>query len=130
MRDQRDVMFTDVHRFIWECYDGLIPDGLVIDHCNVIRDDSRLCNLQLVTKQENCKKSAKNRDYGFAKNNYQNKRPVKAINEEHYFPSLYSVEKNLGVNCGILKMVCEGLNCCKSGRSKVDDYWDRSEYLN
>ena len=103
-----------VHRFIWECYNGLIPDGFVIDHCNDIRYDNRLCNLQLVTQQGNCKKSAKNRDYSFAKNNNQNKRPLKVINlttdEEYYFPSLYSVQKNLGINCGIIKMVCEGLN--------------------
>ena len=52
-----------VHRFIWECYNGLITDGLIIDHINDIRDDNRLCNLQLMTQQENCKTSAKNRDY-------------------------------------------------------------------
>ena len=120
-----------VHRFIWECYNGLIPGGLVIDYINDIRDDNRLCNLQLVTQQENCKKSAKNRDYGFVKNNNQNKRSVKAINlttnEEHYIPSWYSVQKN--INCGMVKMVCEGLNCCKSGRSKFDNYCYRFEYL-
>ena len=107
----------------------MIPDGLVIDHINDIRDD----NLQSMTQQENCTKSAKNRDYSFAKNNHQNKRAVKAINlatnKEHYFPSLYSVQKNLGINCGIVKMVCEGVNCCKSGRSKFDDCWYRFECL-
>ena len=122
-----------LHRFIWECYNGMIPGGFVIDHINDIRDENRLCNIQLVTQQENCKKSAKNRDYSFAKNNHQNKRLVKAINltrnEEHSFPSLYSVQKNLGINHGVVKMVCEGLNCCKSGRSKFDDCWYRFEYL-
>ena len=38
-----------VHRFTWECFNGLISDGKVIDHINNIRDDNRLCNLQLVT---------------------------------------------------------------------------------
>ena len=63
-----------VHRFIWECYNGVIPEGKVIDHINNIRDDNRLCNLQLTTQQENCKKSAKDRDYSFLsyflENNY------------------------------------------------------------
>ena len=36
------------HRFIYECFKGLIPDGKVIDHVNNIKDDNRLCNLQLV----------------------------------------------------------------------------------
>ena len=38
-----------VHRFVFECYDGLIPEGMKIDHKNDIRADKRLCNCQLVT---------------------------------------------------------------------------------
>ena len=49
-----------VHRFVWECYNGLIPDGKVIDHINDIKDDNRLCNLQLSTPQQNNNKSVKN----------------------------------------------------------------------
>ena len=36
-----------VHRFVYECFNGIIPDGKVIDHVNNINDDNRLCNLQL-----------------------------------------------------------------------------------
>ena len=38
-----------VHRFVFECYNGLILEGMKIDHKNDIRDDNRLCNCQLVT---------------------------------------------------------------------------------
>ena len=38
-----------VHRFVYECFNGLIPDGKVIDHVNNIKDDNRLCNLQLMS---------------------------------------------------------------------------------
>lgn len=48
-----------LHRFIYECYHGIIPDGLVIDHINDAKIDNRLCNLQLVTQQQNNQKSAK-----------------------------------------------------------------------
>ena len=48
-----------VHRFVYECFNGIIPDGKVIDHVNNIKDDNRLCNLQLMSHQENCKKSPK-----------------------------------------------------------------------
>ena len=33
------------HRFIWECFNGLIPDGKEIDHINNIKSDNRLSNL-------------------------------------------------------------------------------------
>ena len=42
-----------VHRFVWECYNGLIPDDKVIDHINDDKKDNRLCNLQLKTQQKN-----------------------------------------------------------------------------
>lgn len=35
------------HRFIWQCFNGIIPEGLVIDRINDNRDDNRLQNLQL-----------------------------------------------------------------------------------
>lgn len=69
-----------VHHFVWECFNGIIPENKVIDHINNNKQDNRLCNLQLMTQQENCQKSAKNRDYTFGPKNCQNKKCVKAIN--------------------------------------------------
>ena len=57
-----------VHRFVWECFNGVVPEGKVIDHINNNREDNRLCNLQLMTHQENNKKSAKDKDYTFVAN--------------------------------------------------------------
>lgn len=68
-----------VHRFVRECYNGLIPDGKVIDYINEIRDDNLLYNLQLMTQQQNCKKTDKKRDYTFVKFSHQNKKCVKAV---------------------------------------------------
>ena len=122
-----------VHRFVYECFNGIIPDGEVIDHVNNIKDDNRLCNLQLMTQQENCKKSAKRRDYTFAAKNHQNKKCVKATNsdtnEVSYYNSLYAVHQHLGINAGIVKMVCEGINCCKTGISKKDNCYYKFEYV-
>lgn len=82
-----------LHRFIFECYNGMISAGMVIDHINNVRDDNRSCNLQLMTTSQNNKKAAKNIDFSFIKYNHLNKRSIKAINlkteEIHYFPSLY-----------------------------------------
>lgn len=41
------------HRFIWEAFNGEIPDGFEIDHINTIRDDNRLVNLRVLTKKQN-----------------------------------------------------------------------------
>ena len=123
-----------VHRFVYECFNGKIPDGKVIDHVNNIKDDNRLCNLHLMTHQENCKKSAKRRDYTFAAKNQQNKKCVKATNsdtnEVSYYNSMYAVNQHLGINAGVVKMVCEKINCCKTGISKIDNHSYKFEYVN
>ena len=122
-----------VHRFTWECHNGVIPEGKVIDHINNNKEDNRLCNLQLVTHQQNCKKSAKDRDYTFASKNHENKKCVKAFNkntnEVSYYNSMYAIQQRLGINAGIVKMVCEGINNCKSGVSKKDGHSYRFEYI-
>ena len=75
------------HRFIWECFNGRIPNNKVIDHRNDDKMDNRLCNLQLMTQQENCLKSAKKRDYKFVSKNIENenmsKRLIKQLEKQH-----------------------------------------------
>ena len=45
------------HRFIFECFHGLITNKkLVIDHINNIKTDNRLENLQLITQSQNSTK--------------------------------------------------------------------------
>ena len=124
---------VECHRFIWECFNGKILDDKVIDHCNDDKMDNRLCNLQIMTQQQNCLKSAKKRDYSFVGKNCANKKCVKAINkdtgETTYFNSMYSIKQHLGINAGLVKMVAEGLNYCKSARSKIDGYSYTFEYI-
>ena len=69
------------HRFIYECYNGIIPEGKVIDHINNDKEHNRLYNLQLVTHQQNCKKSAKDRDYSLTGKKFEYRKCVKAINK-------------------------------------------------
>ena len=44
------------HRIIYEAFNGLIEDGLVIDHKTGVKTDNSLQNLQAVTQSENLKK--------------------------------------------------------------------------
>ena len=123
-----------VHRFVWECFNGLIPEGKVIDHENDIKTDNRLCNLQQITQQENCKKSAKHRDYSFVSKNHNNRKCVKAVNQTNnkttYFYSMYAVQKQLCINVGVVKMACDGINNCKSGISKLNGDRYTFQYIN
>ena len=96
-----------------------------------MKDDNRLCSLQLMTPSENCLKSAKNRDSNYVLNR-SSKKLIKAINlttnEVHYFPRMYSVKKELGVCAGLVKHICDKVYGYKSGRSKFDDCWYTFEY--
>ena len=57
---------------------------------------------------------------------------MKAINlstkEETYYKSMYAAEQKLGIDVGMIKMVCEGLNNCKISISKIDDQRYTFEY--
>ena len=121
------------HRFIYECFYGIIPNEKVIDHINDIKDDNRIKNLQMMTQQENCLKSTKNRDYEFASNNHSKRKCVKAMNcetkEVSYYKSMYSIKENLGINPGLVKMVAEGLNRCKTAMSKMNHQSYIFEYI-
>ena len=44
------------HRIVYEAFNGLIEDGLVIDHINGIKTDNCLENLQAISQSENTKK--------------------------------------------------------------------------
>jgi len=41
------------HRLVWQHFRGNIPDGMVMNHKNGIKDDNRLENLEVVTYSEN-----------------------------------------------------------------------------
>ena len=45
--------YRAVHGVLWETMIGAIPECMVIDHINTVRDDNRLENLRVVTPKEN-----------------------------------------------------------------------------
>lgn len=112
------------HRFVFECFYGLIEKNKQINHINSIRTDNRLKNLEVVTPSENVRKSTVNKDYTFLKDIRKNPKKVTAINlvtkKETNFNSLYSVSKMLGINSGQVKMICDGRKNIKTATSKIN----------
>ena len=49
-----------IHRFEWECVKGVIPEGFVIDHCDSVKTNNQIENLQLLTLAENVRKVIEN----------------------------------------------------------------------
>lgn len=49
-----------VHILVYEAFNGKIPERMVIDHINGIRDDNRLENLRCITQSENMTNAQKN----------------------------------------------------------------------
>ena len=119
------------HRFVYECFYGLIEKNKQINHINSIRLDNRLKNLEVVTASENMTKSAKNRNFGSYR---KNPKRVTAINlftkRETNFDSFYSVYKMLGINPGQVSMICEGKKYCKTATSKINGQKYTFKYLN
>jgi len=48
-------------RFIYEYFNGKIPEGFQIDHINGIKTDNRICNLQVVLPVKNVRKRPYNK---------------------------------------------------------------------
>jgi hypothetical protein len=117
-------MTYPVHRFIWECYNGTVPDGYEISHINGDRGDNRLDNLQCIKVDENT--IGKSGSLSTLKI-----RPVKAINiltgEEMSFVSKNQCAIYLGINPGLVYMVCEHKKHALSARSDRGRF--RFEYI-
>ena len=92
------------HRFIWECHNGLIPNGLVIDHINRDKLDNRLDNLRAVTPRENTLNSV-------LITGPRSCRSVIGVMDIHerVFPSTYSAGKYYDIHHSSIKSVADGI---------------------
>ena len=117
------------HRFVFECFYGLIEKNKQINHINSVRVDNRIKNLEVVTASENCRKSAANKNKSFY---CKNPKKVTAINlftkKETNYKSLYSVSKILGINPAQVSMICRGIY--KTATSKINGQKYSFRYLN
>ena len=105
-----------VHRIVYEAFNGSISEGLQVNHINEVKTDNRLSNLNLMTCKENI-------NYGTgierrAKKQIKGKKskPVLQFDLNDNFikeyPSTHQAERETGFSQGNI------VNCCK-GRCKT-----------
>ena len=94
------------HIIIFECFNGLIKDGLVIDHKNNNKNDNSLSNLRAVTQSQNAKFGGTGK-YG------KQKRAVQSFdtetNEQKTFKSMNAAAKYFDICMSSVRRVAEGV---------------------
>jgi hypothetical protein len=123
-----------LHRLIWEHVNGEIPEGKVIDHIDFDRSNNKIENLQCITQKENVQRSVQNRSNKYFGHCQHFIKPVKIVfmggekdGVEEVKPSITQASKFSGVNPGQIKMICDGVNNCKTGTKNGQKY--RFEYV-
>ena len=107
------------HRFVFEVFKGPIPKCLEIDHCNEVKTDNRLKNLQLITHKQNIEKS-------------KNKAIISTCikdGKERRFTSIKKAAIVLDINAGTISQVCKKRKSYKTATSKKDNNKYTFRYL-
>ena len=87
---------TTVHKLVMKTFDKYV-EGMDIDHVNNIRDDNRLCNLQMLSHADNVKKREKSND-----------KAVKCIELNKTYKSLLDAAKDFGLTSACLSIHLNG----------------------
>ena len=90
------VKGTTVHKVVMKTF-GKYIEGMDVDHINGIRDDNRLCNLQMLSHSDNIKKRERSSD-----------KAVKCIELNKTFKSLVDAAKEFGLTSSSLSMHLNG----------------------
>ncbi len=97
-----------VHRFVYECIKGVIPENYVVDHFDSNKTNNSIHNLQILSSKENVQKA--------------NNKKVVAINletkEEKVYDSLTKAAKELKIYVANVCHVCK--NRAKYTKSKTN----------
>ena len=97
-----------IHRFEWECIRGVIPEGFIIDHCDSVKTNNKIENLQFLTFIENVQKGRRKAITSF---NIKN-------NEEKKYDSIVSASLELNISVTSISNICRKVKYYKSAIQK------------
>ena len=99
--------FYQVHRLVYEAFNGQIPEGLQVNHINEIKTDNSPSNLNLMTPKENT-------NYGTGIERCAKKRSNSVLqfglqgNFVKEYLSATQVERETGFNQSSIRACCKG----------------------
>ena len=102
---------TRVHRLVWECVNGAIPQGMQVNHIDENKDNNSISNLNLMTCKENCNFGTRNERVRKANTNGITSKQVGAFRDGvlmMVFPSTAEAQRN-GYKQGNVSKCCR--NC-------------------
>ena len=101
------------HRFVWECFNGLLEKGEAVDHLNTIRDDNRIENLRKGNYTSNMSNELTRLHLREAKAKQCGKKVLKL--DKHtgeilgWYPSIAEATRANKISCtNYIRYVCEG----------------------
>lgn len=102
-----------VSHVIWEAFNGPIPPGYEVNHINEDKTDNRLCNLNLLSRKDNCNWGTRNERIVKSRKGYG--REIGVIQyrldgtEVADYRSMRKAEAATGINCGEISKCARGL---------------------
>ena len=85
-----------VHRYVYECFYGIIPKDKQVDHIDNNKINNNIKNLQLLSPKENKRKSYNKEVISFNTE----------IKELHIYKSVTEASKTLGISLSCIATVC------------------------
>lgn len=115
-----------LHRLVFECFNGLIPDGMVIDHINTHSLDNRVENLRAVTATENNKNplTLKHLKESIGKPVLQRDKKTGEI--VGYFDSIAEASRQTGINYKVIQRASDPNS--KWAGYKTGYKWEYAKY--
>lgn len=102
-----------VHRFVWECFNGIIEEKMCVDHINTNRTDNRLTNLKSCNYFENMSNELTIRHLRNSKAKKYGRKVLKL--DKHtdeilgWYPSIREATRANGISChNYIRWCCEG----------------------